>query len=209
MRELNLRQELKYLYAPSAKKVEVVTVPRFQFAMLDGEIEPGYAPAESPAFQEALQALYGVSFTLKFMSKLRQDDPVDYPVMALEGLWWVEGGEFDITRPENWRWTLMMLQPEHITSEMFQEALRQLRQKKGDQPAFARLRLEAFEEGLCMQIMHVGPYATEPATIARLHAFAHEQGYQLHGKHHEIYLGDPRRSAPDKLKTILRQPIAA
>ena len=209
MSKLDLRKELKHLYAPSAKKVEVVDVPRFQFAMVDGQIEPGRGPEDSPAFQEALEALYGSSYTLKFASKLRKQDPLDYTVMALEGLWWVEGGEFDITRPEGWRWTLMIMQPDHITPGMYEDALRQLRQKKGDRPAFSRLRFEGFQEGLCVQTMHVGPYAEEPATIARMHAFAQENGYRLCGKHHEIYLGDPRRASPEKMKTVLRHPITA
>ncbi len=207
MQKLDLRKELKHLYAPSAKNVEVVQVPRFQFAMVDGEIEPGCLPGDSPAFQEAVEALYGISYTLKFMSKLRKEDPIDYSVTALEGLWWVETGEFDITHQEGWKWTVLMMQPAHITVEMYQDALRQLRQKKGERPGSSQLRLEEWEEGLCMQIMHVGPYAEEPATIARMHAFAHENGYRLHGKHHEIYLGDPRRTSPEKLKTVLRQPI--
>ena len=209
MSKLDLRKELKHLYAPSAKKVEVVDVPRFQFAMVDGEIEPGRGPEDSPAFQEALEALYGISYTLKFASKLRKEDPLDYTVMALEGLWWVEEGEFDITHPEGWRWTLMIMQPDHITPGMYEDALRQLRQKKGDRPAFSRLRFEGFQEGLCVQTMHVGPYAEEPATIARMHAFAQENGYRLCGKHHEIYLGDPRRASPEKMKTVLRHPITA
>ena len=207
MQKLDLRKELKHLYAPSAKNVEVVDVPHFQFAMVDGEIEPGCLPGDSPAFQEAVEALYGISYTLKFMSKLRTENPIDYSVTALEGLWWVEEGEFDITNAEGWKWTVLMMQPAHITVEMYQDALRQLRQKKGDRPGFSRLRLEDWEEGLCMQIMHVGPYAEEPATIATMHAFARENGYRLHGKHHEIYLGDPRRTSPEKLKTVLRQPI--
>ena len=209
MSKLDLRKQLKYLYAPSAKKVEVVDVPRFEFAMVDGEIEPGRGPEDSPAFQEALEALYGISYTLKFASKLRKEDPLDYTVMALEGLWWVEEGEFDITHPEGWRWTLMIMQPDHITPGMYEDALRQLRQKKGERPGFSRLRFESFQEGLCVQIMHVGPYAEESATIARMHAFAQENGYRLCGKHHEIYLGDPRRASPEKMKTVLRHPITA
>jgi len=209
MAKLDLRKQLKHLYAPSAKKVEVVDVPLFQFAMVDGQIEPGRGPEDSPAFQEALEALYGISYTLKFASKLRKEDPLDYTVMALEGLWWVEGGEFDITRPEGWRWMLMIMQPDHITPGMYEDALRQLRHKKGERPGFSRLRFEGFQEGLCVQIMHVGPYAEEPATIARMHAFAQENGYRLCGKHHEIYLGDPRRASPEKMKTVLRHPITA
>ncbi len=206
MQKLDLRKQFKHLYQPSAKKVEVVEVPSFRFAMIDGEIEPGEMPATSPSFQQALEALYGISYTLKFVSKLRQENPIDYTVMALEGLWWVEHGEFDIGQPGNWRWTAMILQPDHITEEMFQQARVRLQYKK-PAPALDKLRFETFREGLSMQIMHIGPYAAEPATIARMHAFARENGYRLRGKHHEIYLGDPRRAKPEKLKTVLRQPI--
>ncbi len=101
----------------------------------------------------------------------------------------------------------MMLQPDHITQEMYQEALSQLRKKRGDNPALTKMRLEPFHEGLCVQTMHVGPYSAEPATLDKMYAFARENGYRLRGKHHEIYLGDPRRADPEKLKTILRHPI--
>ncbi len=208
MPKMDLRKELKYLYAPSAKQVALVDVPEFQFAQIDGAIEPGQAPGTSPAFEQAMSALYGITYTLKFMSKQRADDPIDYTVMTLEGLWWVEEGEFDITQPGNWRWTMMILQPEHITPAMFAEGLAQLRKKRGDSPALDKLRLARFHEGLALQIMHIGPYANEPATIARMDAFAQEKGYRMIGKHHEIYLGDPRNAAPEKLKTILRHPVA-
>ena len=208
MSKLDLRKELEYLYRPSARQVEIVRVAAFKFVMIDGQIEPGAAPGTSPAFQEAMQALYGAAYTLKFMSKLRQDNPIDYPVMALEALWWVagRGGEFDINRPEGWKWTAMILQPDHITKKMVQEALLQLRKKKPSS-ALDKLRFERFREGLCIQIMHVGPYSEEPRTLEKMEAFARENGYALRGKHHEIYLGDPRRARPDKLKTILRHPI--
>ena len=204
--KLDLRKELKYLYNPSPKKVEIIDVPFFQFAMVDGGIEAGSSPGLSESFQEAIQALYGISYTLKFMSKQRPENPIDYSVMALEALWWVESGDFDITRPDDWRWTAMMLQPNHITRAMYEEALAQLRKKKPGS-SLDQLRLEAFHEGLSMQIMHIGPYAKEPATIAKMHEFARENGYVLHGRHHEIYLGDPRRADPAKLKTVLRQPV--
>ncbi len=206
MEKLDLRKELKHLYAPSAKKVEVVDVPEFQFAMVDGRIEPGQMPGTSTTFEEAVGALYGISYTLKFMSKLRTDNPIDYKVMGLEGLWWIEEGEFDITQGGNWLWTVMIMQPAHVTPVMFAEALVQLRQKRPN-PAIDRLRLATFHEGLCMQIMHLGPYANEPQTVARMKEFGQANGYEPAGKHHEIYLGDPLRSAPEKLKTILRQPI--
>jgi hypothetical protein len=206
LEKLDLRKAYKKLYLPSAKQVSLVVVPPFKFAMIDGEIEQGASPGSSPAFQEALQALYGISFTLKFMSKLRPVDPLDYTVMALEGLWWVEGAEFEISCPEGWRWTAMIMQPEHITGAMFGEALQQLR-KKRPSPALERLRLETFHEGLSLQIMHIGPYSAEPATVEKLQRFARENGYALRGLHHEIYLGDPRRADPARLKTVLRHPV--
>lgn len=205
--KLDLKKELKHLYAPSSKKVEAVDVPEFRFLMIDGEMEPGIMPGDSPRFQNAVGVLYGASYTLKFMSKLRQKDPIDYTVMALEGLWWVDSGEFDITNgSEPWKWTLLMMQPDHITEEMLQEALAKMRAKE-DNPEITKLRLERFHEGLCMQIMHVGPYSEEPATIEKMKTFARENGYKPHGKHHEIYLGDPRRAKAENLKTILRQPV--
>ncbi len=207
MQTLDLKKALKEYYAPSAKQVSLVDVPPMQFAMLDGAIEPGITPGNSPSFQAAMEALYGISYTLKFMSKQRKDEPVDYPVMALEGLWWVEDGHFDIRKADNWKWTVMILQPEHISLAMFQEGVEQLCKKRGQKESFARLRLERFTEGLCVQIMHIGPYAEESATVARMEAFAQENGYQMSGKHHEIYLGNPLRADPSKLKTILRHPV--
>lgn len=206
MKKLDLKRDLKQFYAPSAKKIEVVDVPPFNFAMIEGAIEPGHEPGDSPAFQQATEALYGVAYTLKFMSKKRAENPIDYPVMALEGLWWVEDGRFDISVKDNWHWRLMILQPEHITEEMFQKALEQQREKR-DNPALDHLRLETFHEGLCVQTMHIGPYSTEPVTVARMEAFAAENGYGMRREHHEIYLGDPRRAAPEKLRTILRHPV--
>ena len=211
MKTLDLRKELKYLYAPSAKKVEIVKVPVLQFVMIDGAIEKGSEPGKSPSFAEATQALYSIAYTLKFMLKKRKTDEVDYPVMALEGLWWVEDGMFDITVKDNWFYTLMILQPEVITAEIFAEGIEQVRKKKGESDYLSKLRLDHFEEGLCVQIMHIGPYATEPATVERMRAFARENGYRdcvgLGGKHHEIYLGDPRKADPAKLKTVLRHPV--
>ncbi|NLU41726.1 MAG: hypothetical protein GXX08_05955 [Firmicutes bacterium] len=206
MEKLDLRKELKHLYQPSAAQIEVVDVPEFKFAMIDGELEKSCAPGDSAAFQQALEALFGISYNLKFASKKREINPIDYTVMALEALWWVEDGEFDIARPDNWKWTAMILQPDHITDSMFQEALEQLK-KKRENPAVDKLRLETFREGLCIQTMHIGPYSEEPATIRRMESFAAENGFTYRGRHHEIYLGDPRRSAPEKLKTILRQPV--
>jgi hypothetical protein len=207
MEILDLRKQLKSYYAPSTKKVEVIDLPAFIFVMIDGNIEKSLAPGTSPGFQEAISALYGAAYTLKFMLKQRKENAVDFPVMALEGLWWVEDGHFDIQVKDNWFYTLMILQPELITPQLFAEALEKLRKKKGEHTVFSRLRLERFQEGLCMQIMHLGPYDTEPATVAIMDAFARANGCAKHGKHHEIYLGDPMRADPAKLKTILRHPI--
>lgn len=212
MRTLDLKKQFKYLYQPSAKKVEIVQVPCLQFAMMDGAIEKGYGPGNSPGFQEAVQALYSISYTLKFMLKKRKVDPIDYPVMALEGLLWLtEGDVFDINIKDNWSYTLAIMQPEVITPEIFEEGRSQVRQKRGDNEALSRLRLDFFEEGLCAQIMHIGPYATEPATMEWMQEFMKANGYRdcvgRGGKHHEIYLGDPRKADPARLKTVLRHPV--
>lgn len=211
MRTLDVKKELKYLYAPSAKQPEIVQVPRLQFVMIDGAIEKGYEPGNSPAFADATQALYSISYTLKFMLKKRKANPIDYPVMSLEGLWWVEDGMFDITVKDNWFFTVMILQPDVITKDVFSEGSEQVRKKKGDSSVLSKLRLAHFEEGKCVQVMHIGPYATEPATVEHMRTVALENGYRdrvgPNGKHHEIYLGDPRKAKPEKLKTILRHPL--
>ena len=211
MQTLDLKKEFKSLYQPSAKKVEIVQVPPLQFAMIDGAIEKGSEPGKSPLFAEATQAMYSMAYTLKFMFKKRKTNAIDYPVMPLEGLWWVEDGFFDITVKDNWFYTLMILQPDVVTPEIFEEAREQVHRKRGDSAPLARVRLGTFEEGLCVQVMHVGPYAAEPGTVERMRAFAQENGYrdyvEFGGKHHEIYLGDPRKSDPAKLKTVLRHPI--
>jgi hypothetical protein len=212
MKILDLKKQYKELYKPSAKKAALVMVPKLQFAMVDGAIEKGHSPGNSPGFQEAIQALYGLAYTLKFTLKQRKTNAIDYPVMALEGLLWLTEGEvFDISIKDNWSYTLMIMQPEAITKELFEEAREQVRKKRGDSPSLSKARLEYFEEGLCVQMMHIGPYATEPATIEIMRAFAEENGYRDcvgdERKHHEIYMSDPRRAAPEKMKTVLRHPV--
>lgn len=204
---LDLKKDLKEFYAPSAKKVSLVDVPLFNFARLDGQIEPGRRPGDSPAFTEAIAALYGLSYTLKFMLKKRPADSVDYPVMALEALWWTDTGDYDFNQPAGWNWTAQIMQPDVITADLFAEGLVQLKKKRGESPVFEKLRFESFHEGLAVQILHVGPYATEPESLAKMDAFALENGYRMRGKHHEIYLGDPMRADPEKLKTVLRHPV--
>jgi hypothetical protein len=146
------------------------------------------------------------------MFKKRKTNAVDYPVMALEGLWWVEDGFFDITVKDNWFYTLMIMQPDIIMPEIFEEAREQVRKKKGNSAMLNKARLANLEEGLCVQTMHIGPYATEPATLERMREFMAEHGFKdavgpIGGKHHEIYISDPRKAAPDKMKTVLRHPV--
>jgi hypothetical protein len=206
MEKIDLKKKFKHLYLPSAKEVVLVDVPEFQFVMIDGQIEAGDTPESSESFHDAMGALYGASYTLKFMSKLRERDPVDYTVMALEGLWSSRSGGFDLQQDEPWMFTMMMMQPDHITSDMFQEALHRLEEKKPN-PAISKLRFEKFCEGLCVQIMHVGPYAEEKRTIEKMEAFVHQNECRFSGKHHEIYIGDPRRAKPENLRTVLRSPV--
>jgi hypothetical protein len=205
--KLDLKKQYKHLYSPSAKRVELVDVPSFRFLMVDGAIEPGSAPGTSPGFQESVQALYSAAYTLKFMSKKNDVRPLDYTVMPLEGLWWVEGGDFDFRRKDNWHYTLMIHQPDAVYQGMLEEALKQLEKKKGSLPIYSRLRLHDFQEGQCVQTLHLGPYATEPATVENMHHFADENGWSMTGLHHEIYLGNPLQAQPEKLKTILRHPV--
>jgi hypothetical protein len=210
VRTIDLRRDLRRFYAPRPGTVELIEVPAFEFLMIDGRVAAGQKPGDAPEFQAAVGALYGAVYTLKFAFKKRPVDPIDFPVMALEGLWSSELVEPDLTgqRREPWDFTLMILVPDLIRPDDLAAAVDAVRGKRGDQPALARLRLETFEEGLCVQALHVGPYATEAETIARMKAFAAANGCTRRGRHHEIYLGDPRRADPAKLRTVLRQPVA-
>lgn len=201
VKKIDLKKDLKYLYQPSAKEVELVRVPAFNYLMIDGVGDPN----NSPAFQAAVKALYATAYTLKFMIKKKKG--VDYPFMALEGLWWMEDmTQFSMENKGAWEWTLMILQPPNVTKPLFRKAVKQAMAKKA-LPTIAQVRLERYAEGLCVQMMHVGPYSEEASTLLKLHASAREHGCELRGKHHEIYLGNPHKSQPDKLKTVIRQPI--
>ena len=207
MEQLDLKKKFGQLYKPSSKKIEIIEIPALQFAMLDGAIEAGLAPGTSHSFQQAVEALYSISYTLKFAFKKRADKPIDYPVMPLEALWWVErSGRFNIKDPTNWHWTVMLMQPEIITPDEFAHALTGLAQRKPN-PSLRQVRLETFHEGLCVQTMHIGPYPREPETVAAMEAFVKESGYEFQRKHHEIYLSDPRRANPENMKTILRHAV--
>jgi hypothetical protein len=201
MKKLDLKKDLKHLYFPSAQEVTVVRVPKFNYVMIDGTGDPN----TSEEFGEAVQALYSVAYTLKFM--IKKEKQIDYPVMALEGLWWTEGTDgFNAQNKSAWKWRLMILQPGVVTKAYFKRAVRDATEKKGLR-AFDKIRFEPYHEGLCVQILHIGRYAEEAPTIEKLHRFARERGCEPSGKHHEIYLSDPRRVRPEKMQTALRQPI--
>jgi len=217
MKTLDLRKKYRTLYRGPSKAPELVEVPELLFLTIDGRIERGSTPGTSRTFQAAVEALYGAAYTLKFAFKKRKTGAVDWPVMPLEAIWWVEEGTFDIGHPGNWCWRAMILQPEQVTADALAEALEQLGKKKPS-PALKQLLLRRFEEGLSVQMLHVGPYAAEPVTVARMRAFAEERGLiERHDlvkrgllavhDHHEIYLSDPRRTAPEKLKTLIRHPV--
>ena len=204
MKKLDFKKELKDFYSGvSAKEFSIVDVPPLQFLMIDGQ---GY-PGTSQEYQDAMQALYPLSYTLKFMGKKKGKD---YVVMPLEGLWWAKDmdvfTEAFMERKDEWLWTSMIMQPDIITKEMVEKAIEEVKRKK-DPPALSKVRFETYSEGLSAQIMYFGPFSEEGPTIERLHDFIKNQGYELRGKHHEIYLSDPRRTKPERLKTVIRQPM--
>jgi hypothetical protein len=202
MKTLNLKEQFAPYYKLRRGALAIVDVPAANFLMIDGTGNPN----TSPAFKEAVEALYALSYTLKFMLKMEKKT-YDYPVMPLEGLWWSKDmAAFALDNRRDWIWRLMIMQPDIITPEIYREGAAALRKKK-EVAALGRERLETFEEGLSAQILHIGPYAEEGPTIRRLHEYIGEKGFALAGKHHEIYFGDPRRANPANLKTILRQPV--
>ncbi|MDB4444182.1 GyrI-like domain-containing protein [bacterium] len=202
MKKIDYKKELKHLYGASAKKAEIVDVPMMNFLMIDGAGDPN----TSPEFQEAVEALFSVSYTLKFMIK-KGELEVDYGVLPLEGLWWADDmSQFSTQNKENWKWTLMIMQPAYVTTDLVRGAIEQVKKKK-KAAAAPGLRFEAFSEGNSAQVMHIGPFSEEGPTIETLHQFIEENSFNPSGKHHEIYLSDFRRAAPEKLKTIIRQPI--
>lgn len=200
--KVDLKKELKHLYSASARQVVQVEVPALRFLMIDGEGDPN----TSKQYVAAVEALFSVSYTVKFMVK-RAEQAVDYAVMPLEGLWWSEDlSSFGTNDRAQWKWTMMILQPDFVSDEWIYRALDNVKRKK-QLPELDALRLETFTEGSCCQILHVGPFTEEGPTIARLHDFILERS-SLTGKHHEVYLSDIRRAAPNKWKTIIRQPFA-
>lgn len=189
------------LYKPG-KNPEFVDVPAMNYIQVDGKGDPN----TSTDFQDAIEALYSVSYTLKFMIK-KGGTGVDYGVLPLEGLWWAKDmNDFITGNKDKWSWTLMVMQPEFVTVAMYEDAKKMAADRK-DLPALPKLRFAKFTEGKCAQVMYTGPYNKEQDIIMALHEFIKSNGYKLTGYHHEIYMNDMRRTAPEKLKTIIRQPV--
>jgi hypothetical protein len=206
MAKIDLKKELKDIYTASKSKAKLVEVPKLNYLMIDGEGDPN----TSIEYQQAMEALFPVSFKVKFISKKEKSQ--DYVVMPLEGLWWVDNMEdFTVEDKSGWKWTAMIMQPDFITKSMIDQAMEEVEAKKNPD-ALSKLRFEILEEGLSAQIMHLGPYSEEETTVAALHDFISKEGYEFNGnmpgqKHHEIYLSDMRRTKPERLRTIIRQPL--
>lgn len=201
MSKVDLKKELKQLYRTPAKEVVQVEVPGFRFLMIDGKGDPN----TSEAYAKAVEALFSVSYTAKFMVK-KGAQGSDYAVMPLEGLWWSEDmSAFTANDRSKWRWTMMIMQPHFVEEAVIRAAIAEVKRKKA-LPAVDALRLENFTEGLCAQTLHIGPFSEEGPTIQRVHDFIGARS-ALAGKHHEIYLSDIRRAAPARWKTIIRQPM--
>ena len=198
-KKLDLYERHKPEYVTPREPV-LITVGPAKYLSIEGQGAPG-----SQEFQAKIGALYNVTFTIKMAKKFAGRD---YTVSKLEGLWWADGKETEfLERPKDqWRWKLMIRTPEFIGAQALQAAISKLREK-GKPAAVSTVTLEAFEEGRCVQVLHVGPYDAEPITIAKMKELASAQGLSFHGLHHEIYLSDPRRVAPAKLRTILRRPV--
>lgn len=198
--KIDFKKEYKKLYNPSYKAPETIEVPAFKFLMIDGK---GIGNEE---FQSSIEALFGVSYKVKFT--IKKEKGIDYVVMPMEGLWWADDMKAFINgSKETWKWTLMIMQPDFITFEIIHKAIKEVKNKKNNE-RLDHLRFENYEEGLSGQIMHIGPFSEEHQNIRRIHKLIEENGGKFDGKinkHHEIYLSDFRKTAPEKLKTVLRQ----
>ena len=202
METVDLKKTLHPLYHASAQVVTELDIPPMNYLMIDGAGDPNH----SPAYTEAVEALFAVAYALKFKVK-KSELAVDYSVMPLEGLWWSDDmATFSVANKAGWLWTMLILQPPQITAALVADAVGEVRRKKR-LPALPLLRFDTFSEGRSAQILHVGPFATEAPTIETLHRYIDARG-QRRGKHHEIYLSDIRRADPAKWKTIIRQPMA-
>jgi len=206
-KKVDFKKDYKDLYLPKTAPM-LIDVPPMNFIMIDGAGDPN-----QEEYQQTVGALYALTFTIK-MSKMSGNQPpgyYEYVVPPLEGLWWITGGAFSFDERDNWLWTSMIRQPEFVTPVVFAWALEECQRKKPELD-FTKARFETFSEGLCVQIMHIGPYSDEPRSVSLLEAFIEANGLVdqtgSERKHHEIYLSDPRKTAPEKLRTVLRHPVA-
>ena len=201
MKKIDFKKDFKRLYQPSAKEAALVEAPAMNFLMVDGEGDPN----TSRSYQDAVEALFSVAYAIKF--KVKKTLAIDYGVLPLEGLWWADDMvAFSVEDKSNWKWTMMIMQPEFISAALVRDTIAEVKKKK-DLPALAQLRHEPFAEGKSAQILHIGPFSAEGPTIAKVHAFIASLGGKLSGKHHEIYLSDIRKADPAKWKTVIRQPL--
>ena len=204
----DFKKEFREFYLP-AKKPGIVTVPAMSFVAVRGAGDPN---EKGGAYQQALELLYGLSYTIKMSKKGSHqiEGYFDYVVPPLEGFWWMEGLKgMDYARKADFSWISCIRLPDFVTPDDFAWAQEEATRKKKQD--FSAAEFLTVEEGLCVQCLHLGSYDDEPATVEAMHAFAADQGYVLdfsdERRHHEIYLGDPRRTAPEKLKTIVRHPV--
>lgn len=201
--KIDRRKELAEVYTAKAAP-RVVDVPAIDYLMIDGAGDPN----TSKDFANAVEALYSVSYTLKFTLR-NGPGGLDYAVMPLEGLWWADDmAAFATADRKSWQWTLMIAQPPGLKREAISAAIDQVRTRKPQVSAVDNLRFERWTEGRSAQLLHIGPYNTEAPNIVRLHEFIAALPGRMTGKHHEIYLNDMRRTAPERLKTIIRQPFS-
>jgi hypothetical protein len=202
MNKIDFKKENRSLYAPTAKEVSLVVVPPMRFLMVDGAGDPN----SSPSFQEAMNVLFSVSYTAKFALK-KGPAGIDYAVMPLEGLWWADDMEDFLTgNKAKWKWTVMIAQPDVLDETTLRDSIAKVRDDKGI-AGTERLRIETFDEGRSAQILHIGPFTTEGPTVKLLHDYISANWHSCRGRHHEIYLSDFRRTAPERLKTVIRQPV--
>ncbi len=197
MSKIDLTKKYKEFFT-AKKDPELIDVPAVSYLMIDGRGEPG-----GEAYIAKVGALYNMAYKVKFQAKEMEQD---FVVCKLQGLWWFDDYSGPTPPREEWNWTMMLRQPDFVTEEMVTKALEMAYAKKPLEE-LKQVKMVAYEEGLCAQIMHYGPYSEEEATIEILHNFVADQGFNLRGKHHEIYLKDPNRTAPEKLLTIIRQPV--
>ncbi len=195
------KRALKDLYAPKNTTWALVDVPEQQFIAIDGRGNPNTAPE----YTRAVEALYAVAYTVKFASKR---DGQDFVVGPLEGLWWADDPTaFTVSAKDSWQWTMIVSQPDWVTQDMIEEAKATASAKK-KLPAIGDVRRLVLHEGPCAQAMHIGSYDDEAPLLAELHdRFMAAHGLDFGGLHHEVYLGDPRKTEPGKLRTVLRQPV--